>query len=37
MKDKELKVIPIGGKHRSFSSLASGEAMELRKNGCADL
>lgn len=25
--DKDLKVVPIGGKHRSFNSLA-GEAME---------
>ncbi len=25
--DKNLKVVPIGGKHRSFNSLA-GEAME---------
>jgi hypothetical protein len=28
--NKDLKVVPIGGKHRSFSSMA-GEAMEDKK------
>lgn len=27
MNDKDLKVVPLGGEHRSFSSMA-GEAME---------